>query len=120
MNPRPVPSECLDSTPPGLWGVLWELDADGTMEMPADFWKGPHYYSASYHASLPPAFWNRYRQLFPEGHRPNYHTRCAPWDDRAYGYWRGKDGLLQYRSPDGTVRLGVTGDGDFWDEASRV
>ena len=46
MNPRPVPSECTDMTPPVMWGTLWELNPDGTMQLDLrdssgfTFWRG--------------------------------------------------------------------------------
>ena len=121
MNPRPVPSECTDMTPHVMWGTLWELNPDGTMEMPACgelgcttvwFWKNRRHLTHR----LPDRFWRDYRARFPNGHTEDRNPRVyddGRWDDTKHGYWRGRDGRLQYRHPDGTVSFDVNG-ADRW------
>jgi hypothetical protein len=97
-NPIPVPSECIDFTPPELWPVIWKHYPEG-IEMPARvprniwerheltgstpvFWKcywGKLNNSAmktdelNEHCVCPPtlsyAFWDDYFELFPKGHK---------------------------------------------------
>lgn len=135
--PRPVPSECVDVTPPEMWETLWELDAAGTMEMPAEtmmngrrvqFWKN-HWFKLAQQTSpekaatsrptrpkrLPARFWRQYWSRFPQGHKEDPTERVYPeraWDDRRHGYWR-VDGKLQYRSPDERVHVNMDG-ADVW------
>ena len=129
-DPRPVPSECVDTTPAILWNTLWQLDPNGTLEMPhhepktayglkiaPPFWKGQRFFDVQKQTKLPPPFWQVYTRMYPHGGHPcdttpseNYDRQ---WNDREHGYWRGKDGRLQYRSQDGKIHLDVTGT-DQW------
>lgn len=118
--PRPVPAGVIDTTPPALWDILWEIDPEGKMEMPTSvirrgrtlqFWKG---YNVQGAEDLPDEFWQVYDRMFPFGH-PEDQTRRIydrTWEYDKHGYFL-CNGRLQFRSPDGTY-LGATGTDDFF------
>ena len=117
MNPRPVPSECIDMTPSKMWGALWDIDPAGQLEMPQEvkseggpirFWKN-HWFKFPKDPKLAA---HKKLRLWQCQHREDPTERVqSAWDDRRHGYWR-VNGMLQYRSPDGTVHLEVHGAGD--------
>ena len=131
-RPRPVPSGCIDATPPDLWDVLWRVDPEGHMPMPAEvrqpdgkvlrFWKGFFYPHNGNHADdtavLPREFWQAYWGTYPRGHREDPTRRQfvprEEWDDAKHGYFH-SNGRLIYKHPDGTIFCnGVTGVDQFF------
>ena len=115
--PRPVPSSCVDMTPPVLWDCLWKLDPQGELCMPTEykhdgkitrFWKG--YYNDTKNSEPPSAFWRQFHSLYPQGlpEDPTPRVYNNEWDDSKHGYWR-VNGRLQFRHPDGTIFTDVTG-----------
>ncbi len=126
-NPYPVPSECVDITPPLMWDTLWQAGPKGTIELPAEItagcgpriplWKNHwfklHKDDKKTHA--PPVVARKYWSVFPQGHTEPTVFEARPkseWDDQKHGYWN-VGGRLQYRSADGKVHLGVDG-ADRW------
>jgi hypothetical protein len=89
-NPIPVPSECIDFTPPELWAVIWKHYPQGT-EMPASV---PRHVWVRMELSGPtPVFWRCHWGKFGEnamsnkGAQPAKHYVKQPvlsdafWDD---------------------------------------
>lgn len=67
-NPIPVPSMCIDLTPPELWPVIWKHYPQGT-EMPA---KVPKYVCEAMGISGPaPEFWVSHWGKFGESAMPS-------------------------------------------------
>lgn len=94
-NPIPVPSECIDFTPPELWNTMWKYYPGGT-ELPAtvpkDVWKGK---------GFPPAFRKGYWGKF---------------NVRALSY-RKKSGNKEENLPD---VLQPRLHSDFWDDYFKL
>lgn len=120
MNPRPVPSECIDMTPSSMWDAMWDVNPSGELEMPQEvktdcgpirFWKN-HWFKFQKDLKFSRAVHKKLR-LWHCKHRedPTERIQQNAWDDRRHGYWQ-VNGKLQYRSVDGVVHLNVDGAGD--------
>lgn len=107
--PRPVPSNCIDTTPPELWDILWAIDPEGTMPMPSrvykngrhiQFWIGQDADDSAARADLPQRFWTAYWQRFPSGHpsdpTPRVFVDREEWDPSKDGYYL-VGGRLEFR-----------------------
>jgi len=119
MNPRPVPSECIDMTPSSMWDAMWDVNPNGELEMPQEvrtegmsirFWKN-HWFKFQKDLKFSKAFPKKLG-LWRCRHREDPTERVQhTWDDQKHGYWQ-VNGRLQYRSPNDTVHLDVSGAGD--------
>ena len=129
VMPRPVPANCIDTTPPELWEVLWQIDPKGMMAMPArtrnrgreiQFWKGMGVEDIACD-ELPREFWTVYWRKFPAGHpqdpSPRQYVSPSEWDPTKDGYYI-VNGRLQFRHQ-GRIYPDATGIDSFLVEEFR-
>jgi hypothetical protein len=119
VDPRPVPSECMDTLPPSKWKLAWQLDPKGSMELPSVYWNN-HWFKFrddDKKRVMAKASKKKFKPLFPSGLYAKYDKKedsgTNSWDNSKHGYWN-IGGRLQYRGPNDTVRNGVDG-ADKWD-----